>query len=125
MDLRASSITADILNVLSDCKLHRMQEIADKVEVSRQTVQKHIQSLSYRYPIETFVGGRDTGGVKLDKRYVQNGKILSNDKLQIISKALKLLQNSDANVDKNLLFELIKDFSPVKEEGEKYESKIL
>jgi hypothetical protein len=26
MDLKKSSITADILNILSDCKIHTMQE---------------------------------------------------------------------------------------------------
>lgn len=34
MDLRKSSITADILNILSDCKIHRSQDIADEIEVS-------------------------------------------------------------------------------------------
>ena len=38
MDLRKSSITADILNFISDGKLHTYQEIADEVEVSYSTV---------------------------------------------------------------------------------------
>ena len=63
MYLKKSSITADILNILSDCKVHTMQEIADEVEVSEKTVRRHIQSLSYRYPIETFRGGDKRGGV--------------------------------------------------------------
>ena len=70
MDLRASSITADILNVLSDGKKHTMCEIAEIVEVSERTVRRHIQSLSYRYPIQTFCGGIDRGGVYLDKKYI-------------------------------------------------------
>lgn len=120
MDLRNSSITADILNVLSDGKLHKMQDIADKVEVSRQTVHKHIQSLSYRYPIETFVGGRDTGGVKLDNTAIHQGKILSRDELQIISMALRLLQESECkDVDHELLKKLIKEYqTPEKQEQE-------
>ena len=126
MKAKSSSTCADILNILSDGNVHSMREIAEIIEVHINTVQRHIQSLLYRYPIETFCGGDKKGGVKLDKKYITNGKILSNDKLQIISKALKLLQNSDASVDKNLLSELIKDFSPIKkEEGEKYEGKIL
>ena len=44
MDLKKSSITADILNILSDCKVHTLQEIADEVEVHQNTVAKHIQS---------------------------------------------------------------------------------
>ena len=118
MDLKKSSITADILNVLSDGKVHKMQEIADELEISRCTVQRHIQSLSYRYPIETFCGGINRGGVILDKKYIVNGKIISNDKLQIIGKALALLQNAnDTSVDENLLKELIQDFTPTKTEG--------
>ena len=115
MDLRKSSITADILNVLSDGKVHTLNEIAEEVEVHRNTVQRHIQSLSYRYPIETFCGGDKKGGVYLDKNYIHNGKIISNDKLQIIGKALELLQKSnDTSVDAELLKELIQDYTPTK-----------
>ena len=115
MDLRKSSITADILNVLHDGKIHTLQEIADQVEVSKCTVQRHIQSLAYRYPIETFHGGDKKGGVCLDKNYIHNGKIITNDKLQIIGKALALLQNAnDTSVDEKLLEELIQDFTPTK-----------
>ena len=119
MDLRKSSITADILNFISDGKLHTYQEIADEVEVSYSTVRRHIQSLSYRYPIEITCGHKENGGgVILDKRYINNGKIITNDKLQIIGKALALLQNAnDTSVDEKLLKELIQDFTPTKTEG--------
>lgn len=118
MDLKKSSITADILNVLSDGKVHTLNEIAKEIEVHRNTVQRHIQSLSYRYPIETFAGGDKRGGVYLDKKYMHNGKIITNDKLQIIGKALALLQNAnDTSVDEKLLKELIQDFTPTKTEG--------
>lgn len=111
MDLRKSSITADILNVLSDGKIHTLQDIAEKVEVCRQTVCRHIQSLSYRYPIETFHGGDKRGGVYLDKKYLHQGKIRSRDELQIISKALELLQKSGSKVDQELLSSLIQEFT--------------
>lgn len=115
MDLRKSSITADILNFLSDGKIHTMQEIANAVEVSWHTVQRHIQSLSYRYPIETFHGGDNRGGVFLDRRFIVNGRIITNEKLQILGRALELLQNSNCEgVDPTLLKELISDFSPAK-----------
>ena len=91
MDLKKSSITADILNFLSDGKIHTLQEIADEVEVSKMTVRRHIQSLSYRYPIQTFCGGNDRGGVYLDKNYIYQGATLSNDELQLIVKGLSLL----------------------------------
>ena len=75
MDLKKSSITADILSFISDGQVHTMQEIADEIEVSNCTVQRHIQSLSFRYPIETFHGGDNRGGVFLDKKYLHQGKI--------------------------------------------------
>ena len=118
MDLKKSSITADILNVLSDCKIHTLQEIADVVEVSKKTVQRHIQSLSYRYPIETFCGGINKGGVYLDKNYLYQGKTLTIDELQIIKQALAMLQNSKGiDVNEELISNLITRFTlPSKEE---------
>ena len=120
MDMKSSSITADILHVLNDGKVHTMSDIAKEVECSRQTVHKHIQSLSYRYPIETFVGGDKRGGVFLDKSAIHQGKILSRDELQIISKALRLLQESECkDVDQELLKKLIKEYqTPEKQEQE-------
>ncbi len=111
MDLKKSSITADILNILSDNKVHTLQEIADEVEVSKMTVRRHIQSLSYRYPIETFCGGINRGGVYLDKDYVYQGSTLTNDELQLINNALLLLQKQGVGVDKNLLDSLLEKFS--------------
>ena len=113
MDLKKSSITADILNVLSDCKVHTIQEIADEIEVHYNTVRRHIQSLTYRYPINTFCGGINKGGVQLDKNYLHQGKIRSNDELQLIEKALKLLQKFGGDdVDQELLESLIQEYSP-------------
>jgi len=124
MDLRKSSITADILHVLNDGKIHTLQEIADEVEVCKQTVCRHIQSLSYRYPIETFVGGDRRGGVYLDKSAIHQGKILTRDELQIISKALRLLQESKCrDVNQEVLLNLIKEYSePTKQEQEETDS---
>lgn len=118
MSIRKSSTTADILNVLSDGKFHTMQEIADQVEVSKCTVQRHVQSLSYRYPIETFHGGDKKGGVYLDKKYLNQGKIRSRDELQIISKALRLLQESGSEVDQETLASLIQEYTLPNQAGE-------
>lgn len=113
MDFKSSSVTADILNYISDGKIHTLQEIADEVEVSYSTAKRHIQSLSYRYPIETFCGGINRGGVKLDTKYIVQGKIITNEKLQILGKALALLQDANAyEVNPKLLQELISDFAP-------------
>ena len=107
MDLKKSSITADILHVLNDGKIHTLQEIADEVEVSKWTVHRHIQSLSYRYPIQTFCGGINHGGVKLESNFVYQGKVLTNDELQLINKALSLLQKTKSEeVNNELLSKL-------------------
>lgn len=112
MDLKKSSITADILNVLSDGKVHTIQDIACEVEVHYNTVHRHIQSLSYRYPIQTFCGGINRGGVCLDKDYIHQGKILTTDELQVIAKALTMLQNSESeDVNPELIKSLISRFT--------------
>ena len=68
--------------------------------------------LSYRYPIETLRGGINRGGVKLDTRFIVQGKIITNDKLQLINRALRLLQESNEVIkDQELLNSLIEDFS--------------
>ena len=102
MDLKSSSITADILNVLMDGKRRTLQEIADEVEVSKTTVQRHVQSLSYRYPIETFRGGREKlggGGVYLDKAYIVNGRVFTRAELQFGAKVFGALQRDDYDED--------------------------
>lgn len=110
---KCSSTIADILNILSDGKIHTINQIANEVEVSRSTAKRHLQSLAYRYPIETFCGGIEKGGVILDRRYIVQGKIITNEKLQILGKALDLLQKSDCkDINQNALYELIKDFTP-------------
>lgn len=121
MDLKKSSITADILNILSDNKVHTMTEIAQELEIHRNTVIRHIQSLSYRYPIETFCGGVNRGGVYLPKNYIYQGRTLTNDELQIIGRALKLLQefDSDCKVQEVISSLLDRYSSPKKEENEK------
>lgn len=112
MDLKKSSITADILNALSDGKVHTIQDIACEVEVHYNTVRRHIQSLSYRYPIQTFCGGINRGGVCLDKDYIHQGKILTTDELQVIAKALTMLQNSESeDVNPELIKSLISRFT--------------
>lgn len=108
LDLRSSSITADILNVLTDGNKHTMQEIADIVEVSEKTVRRHIQSLSYRYPIETFCGGIERGGVRLDKRYIVNGRIRTEEEMKLIKDALLLLQEKQG--ESEILSKLLHEY---------------
>lgn len=98
MDLKQSSITADILNFISDGKIHTLQEIANAVEVCKQTVLRHIQSLSYRYPIETFHGGDMRGGVRLIPEQKVSVEKLTSDDLQLIIEHLDSLQDSNARI---------------------------
>lgn len=110
--MRSSDVTADILNVLSDGQVHSLQEIANEIEVSRITVQRHVASLSYRYPIVPVFGRGGKQGVQLEITKKVNGRVITNDKLQIIGKALRLLQESNcSNVDEKLLNELIREFA--------------
>src|SRR5574344_2079211 len=120
MKAKSSSTTADILNFISDCKLHTLQEIADEVEISKKTIRRHIQSLSYRYPIQTFCGGINRGGVYLDKSYLYQGKTLTVDELQVINKALTLLQKcKDQNVNTEIIIDLKNRFAPPQNKEQK------
>lgn len=114
MKPKCSSTLADILNLLSDGRVHTLNEIALFAEVSWHTAQRHVQSLSYRYPIETIRGGINGGGVILDTKYIVQGRVLTHDELQIIGKALELLQSSNSNNDVNTetLNDLIQRFTP-------------
>jgi len=110
MDLRSSSITADILNVLMDGKIHTMREIADELGVSWRTVQRHIQSLSYRYPIETFCGGEKRGGVYLDKANIANGRIFTRAERQFGAKIFGTLKRTDYNEDEQKALDMFSKF---------------
>lgn len=66
--MRKRSIGCDILIGLLDCKLHTIQELAERAEVSYSTVFRYIQDLSISLPIETEhgrQGKRGGGGVRL------------------------------------------------------------
>lgn len=124
MSLRSSSILSDILFILSDCKVHTIDEIAEEVEISRSTAKRYIQSLSYRYPIQSFCGGINRGGVYLEKGYVYQGKVLTRDELQVINQALTMLQNSENNeVNQELLKSLLERFTLPKDKEQKDEGR--
>lgn len=100
MSIKSSSITADILNFISDGKIHTLQEIADQVEICKMTAYRHIQSLSYRYNIETFCGGINKGGVRLIPDENVKTNYLSEDELQLIVSKLSSLQVDSPNIKK-------------------------
>lgn len=96
--MRSNNIQADIFNFISDEKLHTMSEIADYVEVNEKTVRRHIQSLSYRFNIETFKGGIDKGGVRLISEQKVSVEKLTSDDLQLIIEHLESLQDSNVRI---------------------------
>lgn len=126
VSIRSSSILSDMLFILSDCKVHTIDELANEIEVSRSTIKRYIQSLSYRYPIQSFCGGTIPGGVYLEKGYVYQGKVLTRDELQVINKALTLLQKCGSeDVNPELIANLLSRFSqPQQEEQENGERKL-
>lgn len=96
--MRNKNIQADILALISDGKVRTLQTIADKVEVSKITVFRHIQSLSYRFNIETFCGGIDRGGVRLIAEPKVSVEMLNPNDLQLIINTLSSLQNGNVRI---------------------------
>lgn len=113
--MRSRNIQADIIEYLSDGKIHTMQAIADAVEVSYMTVRRHIQTLSYHYDIDTFSGGGGLvkGGVRMKLQEKITVERLSGNELQLIIENLSQLQNSSVNFKK-----FIKDLTLIKENKE-------
>ena len=96
--VRSRNIQADILDLLYDGKVHTYNEIASKIEVCKKTVFRHIQTLNYRYNIDTFHGGIDRGGVRLVlNQSISLEKLNSND-LQLIINELGSLQNPNPRI---------------------------
>ena len=108
------NIQADILDIISDGKFHTMNEIASVVEISRMTVYRHIQALSYRFNIQTFKGGVDKGGVRMiiDKKVTVEK--LDDNELHLIIDKLSSMQNATVNIKK-----FINDLVLIKEIKEK------
>ncbi len=94
------NIQADILAVLSDGKKRTYQEIAEKIEVHRMTVYKHIRALAYCHNIITFRGGDANGGVQLIPDENIKTNYLNEDELQLIMSKLESLQDSSPNIKK-------------------------
>lgn len=96
--MRSRNIQADILDFISDNKVHTYQAIADAVECSYITVYRHVQALAYRFNIETFKGGIDKGGI----RYIGEQKVdvekLTSDDLQLIISKLSSLQDDNPRI---------------------------
>ena len=98
--MRSRNIQADILSFISDGKLHTTKEIANEVEISQITVKRHIQSLTYRFNIETFNGGIEKGGVRLIPDENVKTNYLNENELQLIVSKLSSLQDDNPNIKK-------------------------
>lgn len=110
--MRRRDIAADILYILSDGSIHNMQDIADKLNISRKTVFRHIASLSYFHPIETFHGGNEfnRGGVKLDiSKDVTLGALTLEEQKTILD-ALILIKDMNMH-NQNIVQRLITKFN--------------
>ena len=90
--MRSRYIVNRILYYLSDGKRHTISEIAQTLEISYKTVQRHITDLSIDYQIITYYGGVN-GGVELLNECVQIK--LSKDEAELIINALECFEDRD------------------------------
>ena len=98
--MKKYDVEASILEILEDNEIHSMNEIAEKLEISRLTVFRHIQTLSLHYDIETFKGGQIRGGVRLKTITKIDVSYLSQDDLQSVIGAIGLLQDPQGNIQR-------------------------
>ena len=98
--MKKYDVEASILEILEDNEIHSMNEIAEKLEISRLTVFRHIQTLSLHYDIETFKGGQMRGGVRLKTITKIDVSYLSQDDLQSVIGVLGLLQDPQGNIQR-------------------------
>ena len=105
--MRKLNTTYHILEILLDYKRHTIRSISDKVGVSERTIRNHIYEMSILFPIETYVGGRNTGGVQLNSSYFINGQTFTVREIHLIKKSLTFLQQSDPSEElQNLITKL-------------------
>ena len=104
--MKKYDVEASILEILEDNEIHSMNEIAEKLEISRLTVFRHIQTLSLHYDIETFKGGQIRGGVRLKTITKLDVSYLSSNDLQSVMSAIGSLQDPEGNIQR-----LVKDLA--------------
>lgn len=97
----------DVFNILLDFEKHTYQEIATELDVSYKTIQRCVSELSLIFPILTFRGGKENGGVILEKYFVIGDRYITNDELHTIVQALLLMQSNGTDCSN-----LLKKFAP-------------
>lgn len=90
--MRSRYVPVGILSFLLDGKKRTYRDIAYEMEVSYSTVRRIITDLAIYFPIEIFHGGRENGGVRLDKQYIFSGIPFTYEELQNLIKGLVLLE---------------------------------
>lgn len=85
------------MNILSDHEFHTLQEMADRLEVHKLTVYRHIQDITVFSNI-TSQGGR-YGGYKILDGVSENSEEirLNREEVSVIIRALKAIGYSDAD----------------------------
>ena len=96
---RCRNIQYGIINILLDGNKHTINELATRLEVSYKTISRHLDDLSYFYPITTFIGGRNSGGVQLDNTFI-NKKLFTLEDYKLILKGLETLNNQNFEISK-------------------------
>ena len=86
--MRSRYIQNGIMNILSDHEFHTLQEIADRLEVHRLTVYRHIQDMTAYCKI-TSQGGRYGGYQLLDDVSGKSENVrLNKEEIFVIIRAL-------------------------------------
>ena len=114
--MRSRYIHNRILAYLSDCKLHTIQEIAEKIEVSYITVLRHIQDIPEEMITTYHGGGKNRGGVQLLRTDKLN-QIFDARELGLLLQGVKELPESDERKKLMEKLELLSDFRYKAEEN--------
>ena len=97
--MKSSDVSADILYLLSDGKLHNYSQIAEYAECSYSTARRYASALAFKNPnIDIFKGGSDKGGVRMKLEQQVSVEKLNSDDLQLIISKLSLLQNDNPRI---------------------------
>ncbi len=91
--MRKNYISMRIIEYLSDGKLHTYQEIANGLDIGKNTVVRHIQDLSTDYNIVTYHGGKTKGIQMLG----QSRLVLSEFEKSVVIEALVSLNRPELN----------------------------
>ena len=96
---RCRDIQYGIISLLMDGKKHTITELATNLNVSYKTISRHLNDLSTYYPLSTYVGGRDSGGVQLKNTFIHTN-LFNNEDLSLILEGLTQLNQQSPEIIK-------------------------